>query len=96
MSGRRVEIRCGGRPAAAELALPHFIYQLGNTNLRYIVKIMFRTYRIEALCSNPKALRRKYGLEGARKIEARLSDLEEAGALEDMRLLPGRCHELTR
>ncbi len=59
------------------------------------MRILFRTYRIEALCSNPKALRRKYGPEVARKVEARLSDLEEAGALEDMKLMPGRCHELT-
>ena len=59
------------------------------------MRISFRSYRLEALCSNPRALRRKYGLEGARKIEARLSDLEAAVLLEDMRLLPGRCHELT-
>lgn len=31
----------------------------------------------------------------AKKLGLRLDDLAAAGCLEDMRLLPGRCHELT-
>lgn len=36
------------------------------------------------------------GPENARRLQARLSELEAADTLEDMRHLPGvRCHELT-
>ncbi len=31
----------------------------------------------------------------AKKLRQRLADLEAASALEEMRNLPGRCHELT-
>ena len=58
------------------------------------MKIVFRSSRLEALCSSEKALRRKYGPEGAKRIAARISDLEAAGTLAEMRMLPGRCHEL--
>ena len=42
-----------------------------------------------------KALQRKYGEPGAKKIRTRLHALESAETLEDMKYLPGRCHELT-
>ena len=37
---------------------------------------------------------REFGKICARKIKARLDDLQAAAALEDMRNLAGRCHEL--
>lgn len=42
-----------------------------------------------------KKLRREYGVEMARVIQRRLDDLAAAECLEDMRHLPGRCHELS-
>ncbi|MCY4623370.1 MAG: killer suppression protein [bacterium] len=62
--------------------------------MEYVVEIAFRSYRIEALCSSEKALRRKYGQDGARKIKLRLSQLEAVETLEAMRGI-ARCHELT-
>lgn len=59
------------------------------------MEILFRSFRLEALCSNEKALRRKYGPEIARRIAVRISDLNAAVTLAEMRRLPGRCHELT-
>ncbi len=59
------------------------------------MEILFRSFRLEALCSNEKALRRKYGPEVAKRIAVRISDLKAADNLSEMRRLPGRCHELT-
>ena len=58
------------------------------------MRIAFRSHRLEALCGSEKALRRKYGPASARKVATRLSQLEAAETLEDMRSI-GRCHELT-
>lgn len=58
------------------------------------MKIVFRSSRLEALCSSEKALRKKYGPEIARRIAVRISDLDAADTLAEMRRLPGRCHEL--
>jgi plasmid maintenance system killer protein len=41
-----------------------------------------------------RELRKRCGAVRARKIQQRLKDLQAAGTLADMRLLPGRCHEL--
>ena len=70
------------------------IYPFGNDIMEHVVEIAFRSYRIEALCSSAKALRRKYGPDGARKIKLRLSQLEAVETLEAMRGI-ARCHELT-
>ena len=45
--------------------------------------------------SNSNALSRRYGHIGARRIRTRLSQLEAADSLADLRSLPGRWHELT-
>ena len=42
-----------------------------------------------------KKLRREYGAKMAKVIRRRLDDLADAECLEDMRHLPGRCHELS-
>jgi proteic killer suppression protein len=46
------------------------------------------------LCESEKKLRRKYGALRATKIQARITQLRAAETLEDMRSLPGHCHEL--
>lgn len=56
---------------------------------------MFRSYRLEALCGNEKAMRRRYGPVAAKRVRARTSDLEGADTLAEMRMLTERCHELT-
>ena len=40
-------------------------------------------------------LARKFGMERAKKIRARLDDLDAAVCLEDMKSLPGKCHPLS-
>ena len=58
------------------------------------MKIVFKDEKLRALMNDLKALQRKYGKPGAKKITIRLHDLESAETLEDMKSLPGRCHEL--
>jgi len=45
-------------------------------------------------CNNQKLLVRRHGSVRAKKIRRRLDDLRAAETLEDMRHVPGRCHEL--
>lgn len=45
--------------------------------------------------SSSSVLSRRYGDSGARRIRTRLSQLEAADSLADLRSLPGRWHELT-
>lgn len=54
----------------------------------------FANRRLQKLCESEKELRKAYGSDGAKKVMRRLSDLRAATALEDMRNLPGRIHEL--
>lgn len=42
-----------------------------------------------------KELDRKYGPKGSKRIRTRPSQLEAVETLDDMRSVPGRCHELT-
>ncbi len=46
------------------------------------------------LCASDRALRKKYGAEGARKIGIRLRTLEAAESIDDLMCTPGRCHPL--
>ena len=39
-------------------------------------------------------MKAKWGPELAKKLKRRLADLEAANTLEEVRNLPGRCHEL--
>lgn len=41
-----------------------------------------------------KLLVRRHGADRARRIRRRLDDLRAVSSLEEMRHLPGRCHEL--
>lgn len=56
--------------------------------------LSFANRKLQKLCESQPALKRAYGKDGARKVMARLADLAAAASLEEMRTLPGRCHEL--
>jgi proteic killer suppression protein len=58
------------------------------------VEISFASRRLQRLCESAKELQRSYGKACAQKLMTRLADLVAARTLEDLRLLPGRCHEL--
>jgi proteic killer suppression protein len=49
---------------------------------------------LEKECSSRKLLQKRHGQRRADRIQQRLEDLASADSLEDMRTLPGRCHEL--
>ncbi len=59
------------------------------------MRIDFATSRLGRTLNSDKDLVRKYGAKGARRIQTRLAQLDAVDTLEDMRDLPGRCHELT-
>lgn len=69
---------------------------MGLISSRYAVNvdIHFDNTKLERNCNSQRALVREYGERMAVVIRRRLDDLEAAGTLEDMRSLPGRCHEL--
>ena len=56
--------------------------------------ILFRTDKLRRLCNDDRVAMRSIGANGAKRLRQRLDDLAAAGCLEDMRTLPGRCHEL--
>lgn len=58
------------------------------------MNITFSSQTLEDDCNNERLLRRKHGSDRANRIRRRLDDLRAAATLEDMRNLPGRCHEL--
>lgn len=57
--------------------------------------LSFATSKLQKLCESERALTRAHGKARARRIKARLADLIAAASLEEMRQLPGRCHELS-
>jgi toxin HigB-1 len=61
------------------------------------VEITFADNRIRKLCSGQNTGIRKLGSQCARKLRARLADLQAAANLEDLRGVPGagRLHELS-
>lgn len=56
--------------------------------------IVFKNKKFEKECNNQKLLQKQHGQIRAKRIRRRLDDLRAADVLEDMRNLPGRCHEL--
>jgi plasmid maintenance system killer protein len=58
------------------------------------VEITFQNTKDQSLFNSEKELKREYGEVCAKKIRRRLDDLQAAPTLENMRNLPGRCHEL--
>jgi plasmid maintenance system killer protein len=59
------------------------------------MKIRFSSEKLAKICNRHELLVRKYGPERAKRIRRRLDDLEASPLLDDLRHLPGRCHELT-
>ena len=58
------------------------------------MQISFPKRRLQRTCESHRALQKEHGASCAKKISARLADLEAAGSLEVLRYLPGGCHEL--
>ncbi len=59
------------------------------------MEVLFPTDKLKRQFSDHRRLQRRWGDVGATKIALRLQQLAAADTLEDMRQLPGRCHELT-
>jgi proteic killer suppression protein len=58
------------------------------------VEIGFAQQKLAKLCNTDRNLVRRFGPEGAKRVRLRLAQLEAAPLLEDLRDMPGRCHEL--
>lgn len=58
------------------------------------MEVTFSTAKLQKLCNSGSKLRGEYGTRMAELIQRRLADLAAVTTLEEMRLLPGRCHEL--
>lgn len=58
------------------------------------MEVNFLSERLRDDCSHSSRATRRWGAACARRIALRLQQLAAAGVLEDMRHLPGRCHEL--
>jgi plasmid maintenance system killer protein len=56
--------------------------------------IVFNNRKFEKECNNQRLLEKNHGTDRAKRIRRRLDNLRDANVLEDMRNLPGRCHEL--
>jgi plasmid maintenance system killer protein len=56
--------------------------------------ITFNSDKFRKECNCQESLVKRHGSRRAKKIRRRLDDLQAANVLEDMRSLPGRCHEL--
>jgi len=56
--------------------------------------IVFKNKKFEKECNDQRLLEKNQGADRAKRIRRRLDDLRAANVLEDMRNLPGRCHEL--
>lgn len=59
------------------------------------MNVVFRTKKLAKICSDRGSMTRTFGEPMARRLAARLQELEAASVLEDVRLLPqARAHEL--
>ena len=58
------------------------------------MEVHFEDPRLEKMCESDKELRKQCGIVRAKKIQTRLAALRAAETLQDMRSLPGHCHEL--
>ncbi len=59
------------------------------------MEVAFASERLRDLVASERALVRAYGKACARRIGQRLQQLRVAETLADLRLMSGRCHELT-
>jgi proteic killer suppression protein len=60
-----------------------------------IMDMTFARGKEQKLCNSARKLQGEYGPRMAALIQERLVSLAAADNLEVMRMLPGRCHELT-
>lgn len=59
------------------------------------MEVLFRTRKLAKVCSDRRQMTRTFGEPMARRLAARLQELEAATVLEDVRALPqARAHEL--
>src|SRR5436190_24289824 len=59
------------------------------------MEVLFRTKKLAKICSDQRLMTRTFGEPMARRLAARLQELEAATVLEDIRPLPqARAHEL--
>lgn len=57
--------------------------------------IEFAGKKLKKACISEQAMKARWGPKMAKKLKRRLADLEAATTLEEVRKLPGRCHELS-
>lgn len=61
------------------------------------MKVFFQSRQLQETCSSENEVVRKLGRRMANVLKQRLTELEAADSLEDMRSLPAaRCHELSQ
>jgi plasmid maintenance system killer protein len=61
------------------------------------VELLFRTNKLAKICSTEAEMVRKFGPDMARRLQARLTELDQATCLAEMRRLPhARAHQLIR
>ena len=58
------------------------------------MEVLFVSEKLRRALSDYRALQEQRGGEGAKKISLRLQQLAAAPTLDDLRSMPGRCHEL--
>jgi len=58
------------------------------------LEISFPSAKLAKSFNDARQLTKRYGAQRAQKMRRRLDDLAAAKCLDDMRTLPGRCHEL--
>lgn len=59
------------------------------------MEIRFKSFRMQKACNSERESVREWGSPNARKLRQRLTELQAAETLEDMRKVPAaRCHPL--
>jgi toxin HigB-1 len=59
------------------------------------MEISFANRKLKKECESQPALQRAHGQACARRLMARIADLQAAVSLVELRELPGRCEELS-
>jgi len=60
------------------------------------MRILFKTRKLQKICSESAQARKHLGAKGGRKLQQRMMELSAADTLADIsRLPPARCHALT-
>lgn len=59
------------------------------------MEVLFATKKLQRELTEAGKMQRAYGALGAKRISLRLQQMQAAPSLEEMRHLPGRCHELS-